>query len=119
MSGEWEARNLKKGGTTGGKVEPKSGNGLAGLIQKTDPRRRFVRTRSLGGGAGAQVEGGAGAGVGIADDVKVPDADEDVGPWSTEAFDLFDWRPPGKMWVREGTGMKLVEEVVGRLVDGK
>lgn len=119
VSGEWEARNLKKGGTTGGKVEPKSGNGLAGLIQKTDPRRKFVRTRSLGGGAGAQVEGGGGAGVGIADEVKVPDVDEDVGPWSTEAFDLFDWRPPGKMWVREGTGMKLVEEVVGRLVDGK
>ena len=25
-----------------------------------------------------------------------PPVDTDVGPWSTEAFDLFDWRPPGR-----------------------
>ncbi len=24
------------------------------------------------------------------------DVDDDVGPWSREAFDLFDWRPPGR-----------------------
>ena len=34
-----------------------------------------------------------------------PPVDTDVGPWSTEAFDLFDWRPPGRD--KEG---KLVDE---------
>ena len=160
VSAEWEARNLRaavrdgKGGAggAGGKAgsgagagagagaemqggAAAGGNGLASLIKKTDPRRKFARTRSLGGsgngggsgsGSGsdnvnAQVGGGA-AGMGAGgQEVQLQAVDEDVGPWSSEAFDLFDWKPPGKMWVREGVAMKLVDEVggVGRLVDGK
>ena len=29
-------------------------------------------------------------------DLPSPVVDKDVGPWSTEAGDLFDWRPPGR-----------------------
>lgn len=40
-----------------------------------------------------------------------PPVDTDVGPWSTEAFDLFDWRPPGRD--KEG---KLVDEDNGKAI---
>lgn len=42
-------------------------------------------------------------------EVSPPPVDTDVGPWSTEAFDLFDWRPPGRG--------EEEEKEVGLLVD--
>ncbi|KAF2845555.1 hypothetical protein T440DRAFT_264027 [Plenodomus tracheiphilus IPT5] len=66
------------------------GNGLSALIQKTDPRRKFKRTQSLV--VQTNVQSAEAAGV----DLPSPVIDEDVGPWSTEAGDLFDWRPPGR-----------------------
>ncbi|KAL1635206.1 hypothetical protein SLS58_010376 [Diplodia intermedia] len=33
-----------------------------------------------------------------------PVVDTDVGPWSTEAMDLFDWRPPGYVFRGQGKG---------------
>ncbi|KAI4713149.1 hypothetical protein J4E89_002128 [Alternaria sp. Ai002NY15] len=68
----------------------KKGSGLDALIKRTDPRRKFKRTQSL------QVD----TNVPSADmgEVELPSpvVDKDVGPWSTEAGDLFDWRPPGR-----------------------
>ena len=40
-----------------------------------------------------------------------PPVDTDVGPWSTEAFDLFDWRPP-----RRDKEEKLVDEGNGKAI---
>ncbi|KAF2085222.1 hypothetical protein K490DRAFT_67873 [Saccharata proteae CBS 121410] len=33
----------------------------------------------------------------------------DVGPWSTEVMDLFDWRPPGYIYLGEGKGFGIPE----------
>ncbi|OMP83542.1 hypothetical protein BK809_0004923 [Diplodia seriata] len=33
-----------------------------------------------------------------------PVVDTDVGPWSTEAMDLFDWKPPGYVFCGQGKG---------------
>ncbi|OJD36079.1 uncharacterized protein BKCO1_13000156 [Diplodia corticola] len=38
-----------------------------------------------------------------------PVADTDVGPWSTEALDLFDWRPPGYVFRGQGKGFGPAE----------
>jgi hypothetical protein len=98
MSEEWEQRNLPKACASNNSImstakldelppapKPRAG-GLAALVKKTDPRRKFQRTQSLNVDANAP---------GIADaEVVIPPPDHDVGPWSTEAFDLFDWRPP-------------------------
>ena len=43
-----------------------------------------------------------------------PPVDTDVGPWSTEAFDLFDWRPPGR-----GKEGKLVDKGNGKAIGNK
>jgi hypothetical protein len=75
--------------------EPKKKvSALAALVKRTDPRRRVQRTQSLIVDTSVQV-----------DDVELPSPviDKDVGPWSTEAFDLFDWRPPGREHVEVGT----------------
>lgn len=99
MSDKWEKRNLPKPQESGASgvnhrptpdtatEKPKAG-GLAALVKKTDPRRKFQRTQSLN----------------VNTDVRrveepepvTPPVDDDVGPWSTEAFDLFDWRPPNR-----------------------
>ncbi|KAF3036866.1 hypothetical protein E8E11_002118 [Didymella keratinophila] len=63
-------------------------SGLAALIKKTDPRKKFVRTQSL------TVETSIPPPADIESPMVSPTVDKDVGPWSTEAFDLFDWRPP-------------------------
>jgi hypothetical protein len=63
-------------------------SGLAALIKKTDPRKKFVRTQSL------TVETTIPPPAEIESPVVSPMVDKDIGPWSTEAFDLFDWRPP-------------------------
>lgn len=41
-----------------------------------------------------------------------PIVDTDVGPWSTEAMDLFDWRPPGYVFRGQGKGFGPVEKEV-------
>ncbi|KAH9866516.1 hypothetical protein J1614_008206 [Plenodomus biglobosus] len=73
-------------------IEPvlNKATGLSALIKKTDPRRKLKlnRTQSLMLHTNAQVPADV--------DPPSPVPDEDVGPWSTEAGDLFDWRPPGR-----------------------
>jgi hypothetical protein len=91
---DWEKRNLPKTSShlAEGEAMPppeakKKVSALAALVKRTDPRKKFARTQSLGidtSGAGAYGEG----------DLPSPVLDGDIGPWSTEAFDLFDWRPP-------------------------
>ncbi|KAF1970742.1 hypothetical protein BU23DRAFT_472908 [Bimuria novae-zelandiae CBS 107.79] len=125
-SEEWEQQNLPKEPkslettkpTVTVATKPKAG-GLAALVKKTDPRRKFKRTQSLSiatGMANANAE---------EPEVVTPRVDDDVGPWSTEAFDLFDWKPPGKEWKVEGTKMRLVDvesdtdQGVGLLINGK
>ncbi|RMZ68029.1 hypothetical protein GMOD_00004155 [Pyrenophora seminiperda CCB06] len=107
VSEEWEKRNLPKPRTdtadeaqqqsvTGAVATeaeaPKKKGGLSALIKKTDPRRKFKRTQSL------QVDTSVDVPEVAVVEAKClsPVVDEDVGPWSTEAGDLFDWRPPGR-----------------------
>jgi hypothetical protein len=91
---DWEKRNLPK--TSSSNITEaetsipvpeakKKVSALAALVKRTDPRRRIQRTQSLVVDTNLEVE-----------DVILPSPvlDKDVGPWSTEAFDLFDWRPP-------------------------
>ncbi|PSN74690.1 hypothetical protein BS50DRAFT_615527 [Corynespora cassiicola Philippines] len=83
------------------KPKPKP-SGLAALVKKTDPRKRFLRTQSL------HVDTSASAMDPAADsepEIASPPIDTDVGPWSTEAFDLFDWRPPAKEGADQGIGV--------------
>jgi hypothetical protein len=105
---DWEKRNLPRTSSTLTEIEtvqaesgvgaknPAKPTGLAALIKRTDPRKKFQRTKSLSVETNVQPvpeeEG----------DVNLPSPviDTDVGPWSTDAFDLFDWRPPAK----EGDG---------------
>jgi hypothetical protein len=96
MSESWEQSNLSKGSEAVTNVtlptkpdvalsNPKAG-GLAALVRKTDPRRKFQRTQSLNIDTNI---------LNVAEtEVLTPPEDHDVGPWSTEAFDLFDWKPP-------------------------
>lgn len=112
-SDDWEKRNLPKTsstltdttepGTESAIVVPspqesapvatkKKPSGLSALIKKTDPRRKMQRTQSLSVDTHT---------IAAAESEPVsPVVDKDIGPWSTDAFDLFDWRPPG----REGGG---------------
>ncbi|KAF1847580.1 uncharacterized protein K460DRAFT_278007 [Cucurbitaria berberidis CBS 394.84] len=100
---DWERRNLPKpaGDVTDIIDEPanvitavsfmppnKKNTGLSALIKKTDPRRKLQRAKSL------IVE----TNVPPVEEVEIPSpvGDQDIGPWSTEAFDLFDWRPPNR-----------------------
>ncbi|KAI8941910.1 hypothetical protein NX059_000024 [Plenodomus lindquistii] len=106
---DWEKRNLPKTSSTltditdpGAETvtlaptiitaveEPaKKPSQLATLIKRTDPQRRFKRTQSLVVQTNVQT-------VAAEVDPPSPVIDRDVGPWSTEAGDLFDWRPPGR-----------------------
>ncbi|KAF2678218.1 hypothetical protein K458DRAFT_423401 [Lentithecium fluviatile CBS 122367] len=110
-SEEWVLRNLPKiskpstGNASAAKPEaappkPKAG-GLAALVKKTDPRRKFQRTQSLN--ADTNVPNNAEV------EAVTPPPDHDVGPWSTEAFDLLDWRPPN---------MEGGEDGIGTFIDG-
>jgi len=98
---DWEKRNLPKTSSDLAEVDDtpapapapapvpkKKSSGLAALVKRTDPRKKFQRTQSL------NVE----TNIAPVDepDLPSPVIDTDVGPWSTEAFDLFDWRPPGR-----------------------
>ena len=97
---DWEKRNLPKtsSDTTDIVDEPavaeepkkKKSSGLDALIKRTDPRRKFKRTQSL------QVETNVPPPAVGEVELPSPVVDNDVGPWSTEAGDLFDWRPPGR-----------------------
>ncbi|CAI6337314.1 unnamed protein product [Periconia digitata] len=108
ISEEWEKQNLPKPLPINGtgtedapnasttSLRPKPG-GLAALVKRTDPRRKFQRTRSLNENASLT----------NVTESMIVDAppDTDVGPWSTEAFDLFDWRPPAPKGQDQGTGL--------------
>lgn len=93
---DWEKRNLAKppshvtapGNEAAQEPTKRKPTGLSALIKKTDPRRKFQRTQSL------SVNTSVPPPVGDEPDLSSPVVDRDVGPWSTEAFDLFDWRPP-------------------------
>lgn len=110
-SEDWEQRNLPKPDTPAtvsaatasvtifeSAAEPRETpaavarkkSGLAALIKKTDPRKKFIRTQSL------TVETSLPPPAAIESPLVSPTVDKDVGPWSTEAGDLFDWRPPGR-----------------------
>ncbi|EAT79704.2 hypothetical protein SNOG_12904 [Parastagonospora nodorum SN15] len=96
---DWEKRNLPRTSSDQAEVEDlpapalapalkKKSSGLAALVKRTDPRKKFQRTQSLNVETNlAPVD---------EPDLPSPVIDTDVGPWSTEAFDLFDWRPPGR-----------------------
>lgn len=86
-----------------GRTKMKPPFSLAALINRTDPRRKFLRTTSRNAeaanasvSAGSARRGSVGSNSGM-DNANPPSpvADTDIGPWSTEAFDLFDWKPPG------------------------
>ncbi|KAF2648251.1 hypothetical protein K491DRAFT_699069 [Lophiostoma macrostomum CBS 122681] len=87
-----------KPGPEKGKGKAKVKSGLAALIQKTDPRKKFQRSQSL------NLDTDIGRGGSVESDIPSPVLDTDVGPWSTEAFDLFDWRPPRRDKVGTGIG---------------
>lgn len=104
-SEDWEKRNLpfettcaasSKSNASNIDQKGKTKSGLASVIRRTDPRRKFQRTQSLN--AGRREGAGRLGSLGGREDVEmvVPPVDIDMGPWSTEAFDLFDWRPPPK-----------------------
>jgi hypothetical protein len=93
IADDWEKRNLPKPSsnltedeTVSPPAEPKKKqSALGALVKRTDPRKKFQRTQSLGIDTNLPA---------VEPDLPSPVIDEDVGPWSTEAFDLFDWRPP-------------------------
>jgi hypothetical protein len=97
-SEDWEKQNLPKNTDTPTletieapeppAVVARKKSGLAALIKKTDPRKKFARTRSL------TVETTIPPAQETESPMVSPVVDKDIGPWSTEAFDLFDWRPP-------------------------
>ncbi|KAI4945436.1 hypothetical protein J4E86_009323 [Alternaria arbusti] len=101
---DWEKRNLPKTSsniadtvddppitaTVPEEPKKKKSSGLDALIKRTDPRRKFKRTQSL------QVDTNVPSAAMGEVELPSPVVDKDVGPWSTEAGDLFDWRPPGK-----------------------
>jgi hypothetical protein len=94
-SEEWEKRNLPKAtpdATTTAPEVPavaaRKKSGLAALIKKTDPYRQLARTKSL------TIDSNIAPVSDMDSPMVSPVTDKDVGPWSTEAFDLFDWRPP-------------------------
>jgi len=105
VSEQWEKRNLPKPRTdTADEAQPsvavtvtvaeapKKKGGLSALIKKTDPRQKLKRTQSL------QVNTSNDAPQTVVEaECPSPIVDKDVGPWSTEAGDLFDWRPPGRV----------------------
>jgi hypothetical protein len=94
-SEEWEKRNLPKPAPNATitaletpAVAARKKSGLAALIKKTDPRRQLARTKSL------TIDSNIAPASDTDSPMVSPVTDKDVGPWSTEAFDLFDWRPP-------------------------
>ncbi|KAG9198739.1 hypothetical protein G6514_009689 [Epicoccum nigrum] len=106
-SEEWEKRNLPKAtpdATTTAPEAPavaaRKKSGLAALIKKTDPCRQLARTKSL------TIDSNIAPVSDMDSPMVSPVTDKDVGPWSTEAFDLFDWRPPRE---EAGTGIQYRE----------
>ncbi|OAK97416.1 hypothetical protein IQ06DRAFT_281689 [Phaeosphaeriaceae sp. SRC1lsM3a] len=98
-AGDWEKRNLPRASSklTEPEVdvehvaqpEPKKKvSALAALVKRTDPRKKFQRTQSLNVDTTVMAV--------VEPELPSPVIDRDVGPWSTEAFDLFDWRPPAR-----------------------
>ncbi|KAF2270190.1 hypothetical protein CC78DRAFT_574319 [Lojkania enalia] len=105
MSTDWKKRDLPAEYEIAESLEiekpsEKLKSGLAALVKMTDPRCRFQRVQSLNVDTNA-----AGAAAAGAVEIMSPPVDTDVGPWSTEAFDLFDWRPPVKEAEEAGIGM--------------
>jgi len=80
------------------RVQSEASVGIAFANDATEPSMVAARDMTLGRkplhrSASATTEGG---GMGTSwPEVELKE-DRDVGPWSTEAFDLFDWRPPDR-----------------------
>ncbi|KAF2028200.1 hypothetical protein EK21DRAFT_70346 [Setomelanomma holmii] len=93
---DWEKRNLPKTSSnlteaeSSASVVPpkKKESALAALTRRTDPRKKLQRMQSLNVDTNVAYA--------VEPDLPSPVIDRDVGPWSTEAFDLFDWRPPNR-----------------------
>ncbi|KAF1917526.1 hypothetical protein BDU57DRAFT_513826, partial [Ampelomyces quisqualis] len=92
---DWEKRNLPKTSSNLPEAEEmpppapepmKKVSALAALVKRTDPRKKLQRTHSLNVDTNIPPVD--------VPELPSPVPDTDVGPWSTEAFDLFDWRPP-------------------------
>lgn len=107
MSSEVKLSALEAGAGLAAKATKKP-SGLAALCGKTDPRKRFARTASLNLNTNVST---IGLPEGLGSVSPLEQVDTDKGPWSTEAFDLFDWRPP----VKEGEKGK--NRGIGMLVD--
>lgn len=60
---------------------------------RVSPRINREKVRVHSAGSVGVSEDGEGAG------------EEEKGPWCREAFDLFDWRPPGMMGEDEGAAV--------------
>ncbi|KAH8702892.1 hypothetical protein GQ44DRAFT_732619 [Phaeosphaeriaceae sp. PMI808] len=90
ISSTWEKQNLPKTLSSNEAEVPrapepkKKVSTLAALVKRTDPRIKLARAQSLS----VQTD------LPCVDELPSPVVDNDVGPWSTDAFDLFDWRPP-------------------------
>jgi hypothetical protein len=121
----WEVLNLGTGEKDAGNASSEPNNpsagasaakpakkpsGLAALCGKTDPRKRFARTASLNLNTNV---GATELPEGLGSVSPLEKVDTDTGPWSTEAFDLFDWRPPGREAKDKGEDLGI-----GMLVDG-
>jgi hypothetical protein len=107
QSAEWERKNVTSNPAF---KPPNESAGPSG--QKPDPRRKFQRTKSLNVGVKRGIyDPDDGAAAVVVPPEPVPDTD--VGPWSSEAFDLFDWRPPG----REGQRGEAIGKGIGLSAD--
>lgn len=90
-SQDWEQGNLSNpfAAPDSPQVTAKKQSGLAALIKKTDPRKKLTRSTSL------SIDSSVGLAQQIESPMVSPVEDKDVGPWSTDAFDLFDRQPLG------------------------
>jgi hypothetical protein len=109
LEGKVSALETRAGAGAGLVAKPaKKPSGLAALCGKTDPRKRLARTASLNLNTDVDV-------IGLPEELgsvsPLEQVDTDKGPWSTEAYDLFDWRPP----VKEGEKGK--DRGIGMLAD--
>lgn len=80
-----------------GRAEPPGRDELKGIPGKQAARRQLQRSTSLNVTANNRVREREAT-------PPSPIVDTDIGPWSTEAMDLFDWRPPGYIFHGQGKG---------------
>jgi hypothetical protein len=103
---EWEKENATTNGPSNAVSFISKARSTTSAVAAPAPvkaKRKLQRSKSLAVGVVARQNQGP-----VPREPFLPPAppvDKDVGPWSTEAFDLFDWRPPG--WKdKDGNGVK-------------